>query len=100
MSLHNFLLIHLRNITSRTVRSLNRRRQKLHVYVKKILCLQLGADCKAILKTCVACFTGVSKHSPQAFISYLVSGNPGETLLALVFEILPNQRKRELPQCW
>ena len=100
MSLHNFLLIHLRNITSQTVRLLNRRRQKLHVYVKKIPRLQLRADFEAILETRVACFTGVSKHSPQAFISYLLLGNLGETLLTLVFEILPNQQKRELRQCW
>ena len=59
-------------------------------------CLQLGADWEAISKTRASCFIGVSKHSktikalglrPRAFISFLVFGNPDETL-ALVFEIL------------
>ena len=51
---------------------------------------------EAISKTRASCFIGVSKHSktikalglrPRAFISFLVFGNPDETL-ALVFEIL------------
>ena len=51
---------------------------------------------EAISKTRGSCFIGVSKHSktikalglrPRAFISFLVFGNPDETL-ALVFEIL------------
>ena len=53
-------------------------------------------DWEAISKTRASCFIGVSKHSktikalglrPHAFISFLVFGNPDETL-ALVFEIL------------
>ena len=51
---------------------------------------------EAISKTRASCFIGVSKHSktikalglrPRAFISFLVFGNPDETI-ALVFEIL------------
>ena len=51
---------------------------------------------EAISKTRASCFIGVSNHSktikalclrPRAFISFLVFGNPDETL-ALVFEIL------------
>ena len=51
---------------------------------------------EAISKTRASCFIGVSKHSktikalglrPRAFITFLVFGNPDETL-ALVFEIL------------
>ena len=53
-------------------------------------------DWEAISKTRASCFIGVFKHSktikalglrPRAFISFLVFGNPDETL-ALVFEIL------------
>ena len=52
---------------------------------------------KLFHKTRGSCFIGVSKHSktikalglrPRAFISFLVFGNPDETLI-LVFEILP-----------
>ena len=53
-------------------------------------------DSEAISKTRASCFIGVFKHSktmkalglrPSAFISFLVFGNPDETI-ALVFEML------------
>ena len=56
---------------------------------------------EAISKTRGSCFIGVSKHSktikalglrPRASISFLVFGNPDETL-ALVFEILQEHQK-------